>query len=179
VAIDLSIFRACPNLAQSRYAKTSDFNPAYNCVAFAAGDLTRWWEGLTPRQRLLLPKGAPVIYWPPGLPLNDDVSTWAAVFESIGYEHCASPDPEEGYEKVAIYGSGGTAEHVARQEPDGSWVSKCGPAEDISHATLDAVAGGTYGSVAAVLRRPIGPAEGDGPRRQPVRAPGARSKSSP
>jgi len=37
---------------------------------------------------------------------------------------------------------------MARQLPDGFWTSKCGPAEDITHYTLDALEsyGAAYGS---------------------------------
>ena len=154
MAIDLAIYMACPNLAGSTHAKTSDHDPAYNCVAFAAGDRTRWWEGLTARERLLLPKNAPVVYWPPGIPENDDVDTWAAVFEWLGYERCSSADLEPGFEKVGIFEKGGAAAHVAWQRSDGTWLSKCGPAEDIMHATLEAIAGGKYGTVSVVLRQP-------------------------
>jgi hypothetical protein len=35
--------------------------------------------------------------------------------------------------------------HMARQLPNGAWTSKCGPEEDITHFTLDALE--TYGTI--------------------------------
>ena len=39
--------------------------------------------------------------------------------------------------------------------PDGGWTSKLGLGIDISHKTLDCIAGGLYGDVIAFLRRPL------------------------
>ena len=50
------VVRAFPNLKD--YVVTSRQNPGHNCVAFAAGDTTLWWEPLK------VPD--PGFYWPPG-----------------------------------------------------------------------------------------------------------------
>jgi hypothetical protein len=50
---------------------------------------------------------------------------------------------------------------MSRQLPDGTWTSKCGPNEDITHNTLDALesygpaygSGDTYGCDVLYMRR--------------------------
>ena len=67
---------------------------------------------------------------------------------------CGSPEYESGYEKVAIYGKDGEWKHAARQlTEDGTWTSKLGPEDDINHATLEALAGATYGTVVQIMKR--------------------------
>jgi hypothetical protein len=39
---------------------------------------------------------------------------------------------------------------------DGKWTSNFGKAEDIEHDTPDVVAGGIYGEVVEIMRRPSG-----------------------
>ncbi len=61
--------------------------------------------------------------------------------------------PQPGYVKVALYGSGFTHTHAARQLPTGKWTSKLGKGEDIEHDTPGDVAGGVYGEVMEVMKR--------------------------
>jgi hypothetical protein len=64
------------------------------------------------------------------------------------------------FEKVALYADGQDPKHMARQLPDGTWTSKCGGAEDITHFTLDALESygplpmkGHYGSAVLFMKR--------------------------
>lgn len=43
------------------------------------------------------------------------------------------------FERVALYELRGELKHMARQLRDGTWTSKCGGLEDITHFTLDAL----------------------------------------
>ncbi|WP_445013646.1 DUF7689 domain-containing protein [Paludisphaera borealis] len=77
-----------------------------------------------------------------------------AAFKILGYEPCDEESLEPGFEKVALYGNTFTYTHAARQLPDGKWTSKLGKAEDIEHDTPDVVAGGVYGEVVEIMKRP-------------------------
>ncbi len=169
-----------PKLAAAGYEKTSEetgFPPepgAYNCIAWAAGD-TRWWWWPDPNS-----------YWPPWTKLRDEtVGCFVRTFRWLGYRPCQSSRRQFGFEKVALYAIhrsampktlpsdwSGTNDwiptHMARQLPNGAWTSKCGPGEDITHFTLDALERYgyfgfhlgiypiyAYGCPAVVLRRPI------------------------
>lgn len=139
--------RHFPALRSSDYDLTSPQDGRYNCVAWAAGDNSKWWD----------PSGGGGTYWPPGLPVrNFEVSEYSQpyieAFESLGYEECDSSDFEEGFEKVAIF----EVAHVARQLPNGRWASKLGEMEDIEHDRLKSMEGGPYGHVVSVMRRRTG-----------------------
>jgi hypothetical protein len=60
-------------------------------------------------------------------------------FNWLGYFQCDNSRLEPYYEKVALYANGASPKHMARQLRDGTWTSKCGGAEDITHFTLDAL----------------------------------------
>ena len=133
---------ALPRLSAERYLITSPKAKTYNCVAWAAGEVTRWWEPDPYHQH----------YWPMRT-RNRLVETYKKAFESIGYASCGlDATVEPGFEKVAIYASGFHATHMARQLPSGEWTSKCGRLEDIVHA-LEGLEGLEYGSVAVIMRR--------------------------
>jgi hypothetical protein len=127
----------------------SDFDPGYNCVAFAAGDTTRVWE----------PMGSAAVtaagtYWPPGVVALSTINAHIAALKAIGYEECETADFEEGHEKVAIFATAdGTPVHAARQLGPNLWTSKIGAAEDIEHESPDRLAGTWYGEPAVYLRR--------------------------
>jgi hypothetical protein len=71
----------------------------------------------------------------------------------LGSSLCATADLEAGVEKTALYAVGEKPSHAARQLASGIWTSKLGPNIDIEHTTLEALAGGVYGELAAVLSR--------------------------
>lgn len=130
---------------------TSPETTAYNCIAWAAGDIRRWWW----------PDPFFLYYWPPGIPRQETTDAFIALYESLGYEVCQNSDYEDGYEKIALYVSGlGKPTHAARQLPNGSWTSKLGRSFDVEHDLPEEVArlGSNplfhYGIVAVVLRRP-------------------------
>ena len=136
-----------PYLAPSEYAITSPALRRYNCIAWAAGEDSRWWE-----------PGLPIggYYWPPDAPQENTVEAWAKTFALLGYEACEHGDFEPGLEKIALYAAtDGTPTHMARQLPAGHWTSKLGRQEDIRHATVDSLHGEppAYGQAVRFLQR--------------------------
>jgi hypothetical protein len=138
----------CPSLRRSSYDVKSPYDPSYNCIAFAVGDLTQFWDDLG------LPKGVRVrgYYWPDGAPSADTILGWIKVFEIHGYQETEDSSLELEYEKVAIYAVEDSPEHVARQKASGVWVSKMGKGVDIEHS-LDAIEGDFYGKVVKIMKR--------------------------
>lgn len=132
-----------PGLRGSLYQVTSPRSNSYNCIAWAAGEDSRWWDP----SRL-------TSYWPPSVPREASEATIVEAFSQLGYHRCEGSDLEPGFEKVAIYGDDNGVTHLARQLADGRWTSKLGKLEDIEHASLQALEGPRYGRVFSVLRRP-------------------------
>jgi hypothetical protein len=144
---DLELEEDCPALQQTPYAVTSNKDPKYNCVAFAVGDTSQWWEDVRIKGRQV--KG---YYWPPGAQPSYAMEGWLRVFQMHGYVETHDRSLEIEYEKIAIYGSPRTPEHVARQKANGLWTSKAGRGVDIEH-TLEGLEGNLYGTVVKVMKR--------------------------
>lgn len=141
-----------PKLLAAGYEKTSnstDFPPApgaYNCIAWAANDSRCWWW-----------PNSPDSYWPAWIRSPEEtVACFVRTFQWLGYRVCSHSGREPRYEKVVLYAMHPSGipvqppqnmndlrdwepKHMARQLPDGTWTSKCGPDEDITHYTLDAL----------------------------------------
>lgn len=140
------IERFFPNLSTSRYSITSPAEKDYNCIAWAAGDVTAWWE----------PDPQYTCFWPDSIPRVYTVEAYIRAFETLGFTKCQDAGYEDGFEKIAIYVlSGGKPAHAARQLSSGLWTSKLGNSEDIEHEKLEALEGPSYGIVAVVLKRQI------------------------
>jgi hypothetical protein len=132
-----------PHLTPENHQVTSPATPAYNCIAWAAGDTQHWWQ--------------PGLYWPVTVP-SDDYSVGALMqaFKSQGYEDCAlNATLEPGFDKVALYGNALRWTHAARQLPTGKWTSKLGKDVDIEHETPQDIAGGVYEELMHLMKRPI------------------------
>jgi hypothetical protein len=120
------------------WVQTSDATNTYNCVSYAAGDDTRWWDPLPPGH----------YYWPDGVGvgLAYSLERYIALYEHLGYTACqdGSLDPDK--DKIVLYANqSGYFEHAARQLPDGKWTSKMDIDEDITHDTPRSLAGSRYG----------------------------------
>jgi len=123
---------------------TSPFDQTYNCVAWAAGDTARWWWPAEP----------PFAYWPAAARREESIVCFVEAFATLGYEPTSSGEHEPGYERVAVFASDeAVPTHMARQLPDGTWTSKLGSIEDISHPDLNGISGGDYGRVVLFLKR--------------------------
>jgi len=90
-----------------------------------------------------------IVYWPRGVPKKEeDINSFFAAFATRGWKKCKNGRLKRGYEKIAIYVDKlGEPQHAARQLPDGTWTSKIGDWEDISHDTLESLEGVSYGEV--------------------------------
>ena len=114
----------------------------YNCVAWALGITTDWW-------------------WPGNLscwPIRQRTARlegFIAAFAAVGFEECAAPEIEPGYEKIALYTRGGFPMHVARIESALLWSSKIGGAELIEHEP-SALDGNEFGLPTHFFRRKSG-----------------------
>lgn len=134
------IDEAFPGLKPDGPTITSGPTDEYNCIAWAAGDTSRWWS---------YPPG---YYWP-AAPRTPLIESLVAVFVGLGYQTCDDGALEDGFEKVALYLKGALWTHAARQLPNGLWTSKLGPDEDIQHETPEALCGDLYGLVHCIMRR--------------------------
>jgi hypothetical protein len=141
---DDALERLFPALTEGGFDITSPPDRRYNCIAWAAGDVTRWWW----------PAESPFAYWPAGMDREESLTSFIRAFATLGYEPASSGDPEPSFEKVAIFASSdGVPTHMARQLGDGSWTSKLGGLEDIAHRHVTGLAGAEYGNVVAFLKR--------------------------
>jgi hypothetical protein len=122
----------------------------YNCVAWSVNDSQQWWWPT--------PAGSgrwPGKYWPPGVPNEETLPAFTALYESISFVKCDSRRFERGFDKIAIYVDPlGTPTHAARWwQEDVGWSSKLGEENDILHHSLEALEGSPYGRVAQVMKR--------------------------
>ncbi|MBL8880942.1 MAG: hypothetical protein JNG88_17650 [Phycisphaerales bacterium] len=132
-----------PALTQENCRPTSPADDSYNCIAWAADDVDRWWWPDPLGQK----------YWPPAIPRTESIDAFEMAFALFGYSEKSSSTLEPGKQKIALFvGSHGRPTHAARQLPDGWWASKLGQQIDIEHE-LSAIEGPVYGTVAVVLAR--------------------------
>lgn len=143
--ISEELARIFPNLAADGGKKTSEKDPAYNCVGWAIIRDTQWcWQ----------PGGGTSIYWPDGVLDDDSFECYVQLFERFGYVKCKGYQFELLYEKVVLYAKpDGLFYHAAYQLPTGAWTSKLGPEEDIQHNSPAGLEGSNYGEVKQVLKR--------------------------
>ena len=136
------------SLVAAGYRVCSPKDTTYNCIAYAADDKTRKWDpGMIP---------FPGYYWPPAAKRGDDPDSLRSAIEAIGYSVCTGGDIEIGFERIAIYVDGnGKWQHAARQESNGTWVSKLGDEEDVNHPTEHCFGDSIYGTVVYYMERPL------------------------
>lgn len=136
----MSIVLSLPKLTTNNHNITSPEDSTYNCIAWAAGDTTRWWSHI------------PGYYWP--VSRDSAVDSLVEVFEHLGYrQNNGSVEPETDFDKVALFSKDGDWTHAARQLPNGWWTSKCGVFEDLEHETLETLTGDLYGEVYCIMTR--------------------------
>ena len=132
---------ALPRLTADNYREMSPVDWTYNCIAWAAGVANAWWWPVVGR------------YWPNSVPREETIAAFLALFATLGFHPIPSPDADLTADCVALYARTDVPTHAARRLANGWWTSKLGPSVDIEHATPDAVAGGIYGEVVAILCR--------------------------
>src|SRR5207302_11396748 len=81
-----------PRTSSSRV--TSPATRAYNRIAWAAGDMTRWWW---PDPDSDDEAG----FWPPTVPRAETLDAFVAAFATLGYAAGSGEEPEPGFGKVA------------------------------------------------------------------------------
>jgi hypothetical protein len=132
---------AFPGLKDTAYLVTSPVDRSYNCIAWAAGDTSRWWWPDDEN------------YWPPLGTRTESLPSIIEAFGTLGYEKCESI-ADDGKEYVAVFSSDDLHFlHAARRLQNGNWTSKLGQLVDIEHA-LNALQGRRYGRVVLLMARP-------------------------
>lgn len=141
VDVTKKLRRLFPQLFGNDYRTVSPRTRRYNCLAWALGDTTAWWDA------------GPGGVWPSGVPDDGSVNAAIRFFEHFGYAPVASADLEPGVLKIAVFGDDQGYTHAAKQLPDGRWSSKLGKLQDIEHRTLDNLCGKEYGTVVQVMAK--------------------------
>ena len=123
---------------------TSAADFAYNCVAYAAGDLEHFWDD----------RGG---FWPPGTERGSTLGHLATALCLMGFEDCPIDEGvEDEYEKVALFAEeNGDWLHACKQLTEGKWSSKWSYFEDFSHTLADMKP--HYGDVVKMMRRKLAP----------------------
>ena len=123
------------------HLSAEDFN--YNCLAYAVGDLSNWWEP---------PKQAGR-YWPDGFPPDTTIRTVESIVAVFGFTVEIDPMSVPDTEAIAIYADGNDWTHFARFS-NGHWSSKLGEGHDVENIDIADLEGAMYGKIAKVLSRP-------------------------
>ena len=134
---------AFPNLANEGFEIVDQPTERYNCIAYAAGDTSKWWW----------PDG--INYWPPWATETNRIESLKEAFAGLGYDLCAHNDTEVGYQRVALYEVDGEMKHATVQMPNGLWRSKMGQGPVIEHLSPESLSGGMYGDATAYMRRAL------------------------
>ena len=132
---------AFPKLATEGFEIVAPATKRYNCIAFAAGDTSRWWAY------------PPLDYWPESAARSAAIASLEAAFAAIGFEPCDGGGVEPGFEKIVLYEQQGEWTHAAVQTPRGAWRSKMGPGPVIEHQNPESLSGQLYGNPTVYMRR--------------------------
>ena len=122
-----------PNLRNEGFTVVDPPSDAYNCIAYAAGDTSQWWDH-TPRG-----------YWPSFATRSKRIESLREVFAGLGFEECEDDSLETGWQKVALYEDHGAWQHASIQMTNGAWRSKMGRGPVIEHRSPESLSGGPYG----------------------------------
>ena len=133
--------QAFPRLTSEGFEIVGQPANRYNCIAYAAGDASEWWEPSVRR------------YWPDYATRSYQIESLVEVFAGLGFEQCQDSSLESGYEKVALYEGRGVFQHAALQTLDGSWRSKMSQGPVIEHLSPESLSDGMYGNPTIYMRR--------------------------
>ena len=138
------LIEAFPNLSEEDdFEIVAQPSTQYNCIAYAAGDTSNWWE---PSERR---------YWPDYATRSYSIESLIEVFAGLGFQRCQDSSLESDYEKVALYEGQGDFEHAAVQMPNGRWRSKMGQGPVIEHRSPESLSGGMYGNPTTHMRKVV------------------------
>ena len=132
-----------PNLRNEEFTVVDPPSDLYNCIAYAAGNTSQWWDH-TARQ-----------YWPPYATRSKRIESLQEVFAGLGFEECDDGSFGPGYQKIALYEDQGTWEHAAIQISNGAWHSKMGEGPVIEHRSPESLSDGPYGNPTVYMRRAV------------------------
>lgn len=136
------VLKLFPSIDTESLEITSPRTDTYNCIAYAAGDQSKWWW----------PDPIGIAYWPKGVVRTENLIAFQMAFESLGYALTADEEFNPEYERIAIFHKNGKPTHAARQIDEIHWTSKLGRNFDIFH-DLRGVEGETYGEVSLIMER--------------------------
>lgn len=137
------LITAFPKLASEDFEVAERPSEQYNCIAYTAGDTSKWWDHNKNH------------YWPAHATRSNSIESLVEVFAGLGFEPCPDGRVEEGYQKVALYEEQGEWTHAALQMPNGRWRSKMGQGPVIEHQNPESLSDGPYGNVAFYMRRVV------------------------
>lgn len=96
-------------------------------------------------------------YWPRNVPREVTLNAFVQAYATLGYRLCLSGALEVGVQKLALYGKGAMGSempmHAALQLNDGTWTSKLGTCEDVTHDAAEDAEGPEYGRVICYFSR--------------------------
>lgn len=137
------LITAFPKLSSEEFEIVERASERYNCIAYAAGDTSKWWDHNRNH------------YWPAHAARSSSIESLKEVFVGLGFEQCHDSRAEEGYQKVALYEKQGVWKHAAIQTPSGRWRSKMGKGPVIEHRSPESLSDGQYGNVSFYMRRVV------------------------
>ena len=73
-----------PNLSEEDFEIVGQPSTRYNCIAYAAGDTSAWWE---PAERR---------YWPEYATRSHSIESLIEVFAGLGFQQCQDSSLESG-----------------------------------------------------------------------------------
>ena len=133
-----------PNSTENNSRLTSVITDAYNCLAHALFNDSRWiWPDTKG-------KGA----WPPDMKREETLECVTEFLMRIGFQPCGDHLLDDGWLKIAIYTSFEIPTHFARQTPSGKWSSKMGDKIDIEHDDLWVLGKASYGNPTHFMKIP-------------------------
>lgn len=132
-------------------------NPNYNCIAYAGFHDDVWWQPLPEGKRPIISFDGVTYDWPFGAANNTLLATYVGIFQKLGYEVCDNEELEEGFRKIALYGSSVlNVSHAARQivtgKDAGKWKSKLGQSFLIKHKNASMIEGEAYGTILQFMK---------------------------
>ncbi|MDE0366713.1 MAG: hypothetical protein OXP09_14195 [Gammaproteobacteria bacterium] len=137
-----SLEQVFPRLSGEPFEIVAPASIQYNCIAYAAGDASSWWDTVKEDS-----------YWPDYATRTRRMESLIEVFTGLEFQRCRNSSLESGFEKVALYDEQGLWTHAALQTPTGRWRSKMGKGPLIEHISPESLSDGIYGSPTVYMRR--------------------------
>ena len=131
-----------PKLSVEAIDIVAPISTEYNCIAYAAGDVSQWWGTVESGD-----------HWPDYATRTRRLESLIEVFIGLGFQRCQDSSLESGFEKVALYEQRGAWMHAALQTRTGRWRSKMGEGPLIEQHSPESLSNGVYGNPTIYMRR--------------------------